>query len=131
MHWWLPNDEGYPPIIRSIRKFVEERTSPARSVDTEDLRDMKAIFASLKLDDGKSSMPPNMDKGKGPATDVAVAAGEDWGASHIGPATMQDTGLMDLGEGDAYGLRFDDGNGSWAAGQGGGTYVMPKPGGFL
>ncbi|KAG9248475.1 hypothetical protein BJ878DRAFT_26861 [Calycina marina] len=21
MQWWLPNDEGYPPIIRSIRKF--------------------------------------------------------------------------------------------------------------
>ena len=51
MHWWLPNDENYPPIIRSIRKFVEERTSAPTDVPTEDLRDMKAIFASLNLED--------------------------------------------------------------------------------
>jgi hypothetical protein len=56
MHWWLPNDECYPPIIRSIRKLVEERAAPAKDVAAEALRDMKAIFASLKLDDdGKSS----------------------------------------------------------------------------
>ncbi|KAL8697677.1 MAG: hypothetical protein Q9224_002192, partial [Gallowayella concinna] len=24
--WWLPSEEGYPPIIRSIRAFIEERT---------------------------------------------------------------------------------------------------------
>ncbi|KAL2061737.1 hypothetical protein VTL71DRAFT_7115, partial [Oculimacula yallundae] len=57
MHWWLPNDENYPPIVRSIRKFVEERTSPAKTEPAEDLRDMKAIFASLKIDDGNSNSP--------------------------------------------------------------------------
>jgi hypothetical protein len=51
MHWWLPNDEGYTPIIRSIRSFVEERTSPAIDLPGEDLRDMKQIFSSLNLDD--------------------------------------------------------------------------------
>jgi hypothetical protein len=59
MHWWLPNDEGYSPIIRSIRKFVEERTSPATDLPKEDLRDMKQIFSSLRLDDGPSDLPPN------------------------------------------------------------------------
>jgi hypothetical protein len=65
MHWWLPNDEAYPPIIRSIRRFVEERTAPAKDLPSEDLRDMKAIFSSLKLDDGMSSSPSDMGKGKG------------------------------------------------------------------
>ena len=51
MHWWLPNDEGYSPIIRSIRKFVEERSSIATDVPKEDLREMKQIFAALKLTD--------------------------------------------------------------------------------
>lgn len=50
MHWWLPNDEGYTPAIRSIRKFAQERTSPA--TDKKDLREMKQIFSSLKLDSG-------------------------------------------------------------------------------
>ena len=77
MRWWLPNDENYPPIIRSIRKFVEERTSPAKNVPAEDLRDMKAIFASLNLDDGKSSIPPDVDKGKSSSAGVTVAAGQD------------------------------------------------------
>lgn len=57
MHWWLPNDENYPPIVRSIRKFVEERTSPAKSEPAEDLRDMKAIFASMNLEGGHSELP--------------------------------------------------------------------------
>jgi len=53
MNWWLPNDERYPAIVRSIRRFVEERTAPAKDVSSEDLRDMKAIFSSLKLDSGE------------------------------------------------------------------------------
>lgn len=55
MNWWLPNNENYPAIIRSIRKFVEERTAPAKDMSSEDLRDMKAIFSSMKLDEGEAS----------------------------------------------------------------------------
>ncbi|OBT64797.1 hypothetical protein VE03_06498 [Pseudogymnoascus sp. 23342-1-I1] len=55
MEWWLPNGENYPPTIRSIRNFVEERTSTPRDEVTEDLRDMKALFGSLKLEDDKSN----------------------------------------------------------------------------
>ena len=112
MHWWLPNDENYPPIIRSIRKFVEERTSPAKNVPAEDLRDMKAIFASLNLDDGKSSIPPNVDNGKSPSAGVTVASGQD--------SYIQSMGNIAPAEGDAYGLGFDDGQGYWDEGRGGG-----------
>ena len=57
MHWWLPKDEGYPPIVRSIRKFVAERSSAPKDLPTEDLRDMKAIFEKLNLADGISTPP--------------------------------------------------------------------------
>lgn len=59
MHWWLPNDEGYTPAIRSIRKFAQERTSPA--TDKKDLREMKQIFSSLKLDSGPFPNEPKAD----------------------------------------------------------------------
>lgn len=69
MHWWLPNDEGYSPIIRSVRKFVEERTSPATDLPKEDLREMKQIFSKLKLDDAPSSSLSNEDDGTGSVSD--------------------------------------------------------------
>lgn len=73
MHWWLPNDEGYPPIVRSIRKLVEERTAPAKNQSGQDLHDMKAIFSKLKMDDGKLKAP----SGKNSLTTVAVASDHD------------------------------------------------------
>ncbi|TVY90139.1 Sterol uptake control protein [Lachnellula willkommii] len=106
MDWWLPNDENYPPIIRSIRKFVEERTAPAKDTPSGDLRDMKAIFASLNLDGGKSSFPPSIKKEEGSSTDVAVAS-EDFG--NMGGMT---------GEGDTYGHGYRN--------QTGGSYDLPK-----
>jgi hypothetical protein len=100
MHWWLPNDEDYPPIIRSIRKFVEERTSKAKNLPAEDLRDMKAIFASLNLDDGKPSIPPTSYKPNSTAT-IAVASSHD---------SYDSLPSMDS-ETDAYRLGFDNGSG--------------------
>ncbi len=49
--WWLPNDQGYPPIVRSIREFIDYRMTPAKDRHTEDLREIAGIFKSLKLDD--------------------------------------------------------------------------------
>lgn len=121
MDWWLPNDEAYPPIIRSIRKFAEERTSPAKNVPAEDLRDMKAIFASLNLDDGMSNQSPTTTRGgkvKAPTNPVAVAP------------TQGSFQNMTIGDGDGYELGFDDGQGFWDDNQGGGTYGIPKTGGY-
>jgi len=121
MHWWLPNDEGYPPIIRSIRKFVEERTSNPVDLPGEDLRDMKAIFASLKLDDGQSSLPPNLEKGKGSVPDVAVAGGQEWSQA-LDTEDLQRG--IDPAEGDQYG--YDDAHGYWGGDQSTGSYGFPK-----
>jgi hypothetical protein len=128
MHWWLPNDEGYPPIIRSIRKFVEERTAPAKDLPSEDLRDMKAIFSSMNLDDGTPSEPPNMSKGKGQVGDVALASGQGWASSEIAQGNMQTMG--GVGDGDTYQLGFDDGQGYWGGDQGGGAFGIPKTGDY-
>ncbi|KAI0022704.1 hypothetical protein F4780DRAFT_163590 [Xylariomycetidae sp. FL0641] len=49
-HWWLPNDEGLHPIIRSIRAFAEERNGSPGTPETENLREMSAIFAKMRLD---------------------------------------------------------------------------------
>jgi len=103
MHWWLPNDEDYPPIIRSIRNFAEERTSEAKNLPAEDLRDMKAIFASLKLDDGIPSAPAPGVKSNS-TTGIAVAATHDSYLGHDNLSSMDP-------ERDAYGFDFDNGSG--------------------
>jgi hypothetical protein len=105
MHWWLPNDEDYPPIIRSIRNFVEERTSKAKNLPAEDLRDMKAIFALLKLDDGTTSVPPSA-AGVKPSstTGISVAPTHDSYSGHDSLANLDP-------ERDPYGLGFDNGPG--------------------
>ncbi|KAH8659151.1 hypothetical protein BGZ60DRAFT_531065 [Tricladium varicosporioides] len=116
MHWWLPDNESYPPIIRSIRKFVEERTAPAKDVPTEDLRDMKAIFSSLKLEDDDATGPsPPRDKGKRATPQVAVAT--------EAPG-IQDMNTM-MGN-DGYGLGYDDSQGIWGGQQDTNAYGIPK-----
>ena len=105
MHWWLPNDENYPPIVRSIRNFVEERTSQAKNLPAEDLRDMKAIFASLKLDDGVPSASPSATGVKpSSTTGISVAATHD---SYLGHDSLSN---LESG-GDPYELGFDNGPG--------------------
>lgn len=55
-HWWLPNDEGYSAIVRSIREIMEYR-SPGDSdgaddkTKSQDLRNLKAIFSKISMND--------------------------------------------------------------------------------
>ncbi|GAB7357660.1 hypothetical protein MBLNU459_g0152t2 [Dothideomycetes sp. NU459] len=48
--WWLPNDEGYPPILQSIREFSDYRARIPEDTVATDLRDMKGLFNALSLD---------------------------------------------------------------------------------
>ncbi|RHZ51555.1 hypothetical protein CDV55_103811 [Aspergillus turcosus] len=57
-HWWLPNEEGYPEIIREVRSMTEERTAHARDNFRENVRDMRTIFWKLSLDDTESETSP-------------------------------------------------------------------------
>lgn len=60
-HWWLPDEEGFTPLLRDIRAFIKERAlAYERSKGDElrdDLRDMKAIFAKLNIEESPKSSP--------------------------------------------------------------------------
>ncbi|KAA8571972.1 hypothetical protein EYC84_001913 [Monilinia fructicola] len=78
MHWWLPNDEMYHPIIRSIRKFVEDRTSLPKNAESKDVQDMKAVFSAMDVSDQSDCSPQMTSKGKSTASDVDVASSSGW-----------------------------------------------------
>lgn len=40
-----------------IKKFIEQRASQARDAPTQDLQDMKALFAALRVEESESPTP--------------------------------------------------------------------------
>lgn len=51
-HWWLPHDESYPQVVRSIRFCMEDRLPTAPNQPrSEDQRNIKSIFAHLSVAD--------------------------------------------------------------------------------
>ncbi|KAH7382509.1 hypothetical protein DE146DRAFT_230062 [Phaeosphaeria sp. MPI-PUGE-AT-0046c] len=53
--WWLPEDEGCPRIIRTIKDFIKERTTAPKDQVSDDLREMRGIFNSLTISDSPNS----------------------------------------------------------------------------
>jgi hypothetical protein len=49
-HWWLPNDEGFTPILQSIRGYADERNSRAVTSQQVTLREVKHLFDKLILE---------------------------------------------------------------------------------
>ncbi|KAE8372714.1 hypothetical protein BDV26DRAFT_273513 [Aspergillus bertholletiae] len=58
-HWWLPNDEGYPNIIREVRAMTEERSHNPRDNFRESVRNLRSLFWNISLDDSSSSNSPS------------------------------------------------------------------------
>lgn len=116
MHWWLPNDDSYPPIIRSIRRFVEERTSEARNVPAEDLRDIKGIFSSMSLDDETSGITSTMRKGKAPQ-DILTVDDAGWPSQGMDGDNFGSTGAARTDE-RHLGANYDEERGDWTGGTG-------------
>lgn len=48
-HWWLPNDQGFTPILQSIRSFADERNARAVNSQQVNLREVKHLFDKLIL----------------------------------------------------------------------------------
>ncbi|KJZ79889.1 hypothetical protein HIM_00603 [Hirsutella minnesotensis 3608] len=48
-HWWLPNEEGLTPVLRSIRNFADERNAAAVDAQLENIREVRHLFAKLEL----------------------------------------------------------------------------------
>ena len=45
--WWLPNDEGFTPILQSVRDFADERNAVAVTAQQESIREVRQIFLTL------------------------------------------------------------------------------------
>ena len=77
--WWLPNGEGLPDIIRSIRAFIEDRTVEVKTETGEDLRSLKAIFSKLNVDDSPKESPESSGSAtsEGPAYNEQTAVDEN------------------------------------------------------
>ncbi|KAJ8132814.1 hypothetical protein O1611_g809 [Lasiodiplodia mahajangana] len=55
--WWLPNDEGLFPILRSIRTFADASNGNPVTQQTEALREISAIFSNMRIDGEDSPSP--------------------------------------------------------------------------
>lgn len=48
--WWLPDYGACPPVVRSVRSFMENRLPQAEGESrSEDQRNIKGIFSQLSL----------------------------------------------------------------------------------
>jgi hypothetical protein len=51
VQWWLPNGEGFSPVLQEIRNFADERNAAAVTAQQESLREVRHIFAKMSLMD--------------------------------------------------------------------------------
>jgi hypothetical protein len=77
--WWLPNDESCPPIIRSIKDFIKDRTQTPKDQVSDDLREMRGIFTSLTISDS----PPS-DNMTVTADSVKQGGSPEWASDYSG-----------------------------------------------
>lgn len=50
VRWWLPNDEGFSPVLQSMRAFADERNhrpAPSAAAASSDSQDMMEVFDAL------------------------------------------------------------------------------------
>lgn len=56
--WWLPDEGTCPPVVRSVRSFMENRLPQAEGESrSEDQRNIKGIFSQLSLHESRLSSP--------------------------------------------------------------------------
>ncbi|RXG49955.1 hypothetical protein VDGE_00652 [Verticillium dahliae] len=53
--WWLPNDEGFSPLLQAIRNLADERNATAINAQEENLRDVRHIFTKMQLAEGQQT----------------------------------------------------------------------------
>ncbi|KAK0715743.1 hypothetical protein B0H67DRAFT_490196 [Lasiosphaeris hirsuta] len=49
IRWWLPNDEGFTPMIQNIRAFADERNAMAVSAQSENVRQIRHVFSKMQI----------------------------------------------------------------------------------
>lgn len=69
IRWWLPNDEGFSPILQAIRAFADERNATIVTAQRNNLPNIQNIFTKLRIEEGPGRPPttgPGAGLGKGP-----------------------------------------------------------------
>ncbi|KAI1327153.1 hypothetical protein F5Y16DRAFT_205060 [Xylariaceae sp. FL0255] len=56
--WWLPDDEGLNPTLRSIRAFADERNGNPVTQETEAIREMVSIFSKMRVEHDDTLISP-------------------------------------------------------------------------
>lgn len=49
MRWWLPDDEGFSPMLQSIRNFADERHNAAIDSQLDYTQVMGKLFPKLDV----------------------------------------------------------------------------------
>lgn len=49
IRWWLPNDEGFTPLLQSIRAFADERNAMAASTQRDTLTQVRHVFSKMNI----------------------------------------------------------------------------------
>ncbi len=78
IRWWLPDDEGFSRILRSIRTLADERNVLAVSAQNESLREVRHIFARTQLGTGdEGSQTGESDHGSSVSISSSRGKGRD------------------------------------------------------
>lgn len=51
LRWWLPDDEGFTPLLQNIRAIADERNAMAVSTQREGLQQMRSVFSRMQIGD--------------------------------------------------------------------------------
>ncbi|KAM7188184.1 hypothetical protein V8F33_010777 [Rhypophila sp. PSN 637] len=68
LHWWLPNHEGFTPILQTIRNFADDRNAAAVSTQGDNLGQVRHVFSKMEI---------------GQQTDIKMERGSNSGSREI------------------------------------------------
>lgn len=57
LRWWLPNDEGFTPVLQRIREFADERNIVAINAQQESVREVRQLYQKFGNMEVESSTP--------------------------------------------------------------------------
>jgi hypothetical protein len=57
VRWWLPGEQGFSRILKSLRAFADERNAMATSAQSESVREVRQIFAKVSLGHSNQTTP--------------------------------------------------------------------------
>ncbi|EJT77731.1 hypothetical protein GGTG_02836 [Gaeumannomyces tritici R3-111a-1] len=77
VRWWLPNDEGFSPVLQAIRAFADERNATSVPTQRDNVPNIQKIFTKLRIEGGGG--PLGAARGPGPPTGPDAGLGKGKG----------------------------------------------------